>query len=154
MLPPFQTVPKQLALSLGPPPPVKRQPPAAEEQLDKEELANEALGVGELPGDMSGGGTLTSAVLAQSQALVALVNQMSASVGDPLLDVPASQSLLGEGLSESGPFARGARGQERGFCHQSSGKHGPSNGPHGASGRGPGELHEGMKGQRGDTPWH
>ncbi|CAE7864492.1 unnamed protein product [Symbiodinium microadriaticum] len=86
VLPPCQTVPKQLALSLGPPPPVRRQPPAAEEQPDKEELMQEALGVGELPGDMS------SAVLAQSQALFALVSQMSSGAGDPLLDVPAGQS--------------------------------------------------------------
>ena len=91
VLPPYQTVPKQLALSLGPPPPVRRQPPAAEEQPDKEELMQEALGVGELP-YMSGAGSLTSAVLAQSQALVALVSQMSSGAGDPLLDVPAGQS--------------------------------------------------------------
>ncbi|CAE7273945.1 rluB [Symbiodinium sp. CCMP2592] len=91
VLPPFQTTPKQLASTLGPPPPVRAQPLAAEQQLDKEELANAAMGVGEIPGT-PGSGSLASAVYAQSQALVALVSQMSSSSGDPLLEAPAGQA--------------------------------------------------------------
>ena len=66
-LPPVQTVPKNLAAVLGPPPPV-RQPQAAASQPDKDEQAAKCIGAGELPADGPESSVLTSAVLAQSQA--------------------------------------------------------------------------------------
>ena len=62
-----QTVPKNLAAVLGPPPPV-RQPQAAASQPDKDEQAAKCIGAGELPADGPESSVLTSAVLAQSQA--------------------------------------------------------------------------------------
>ncbi|CAE7515547.1 unnamed protein product, partial [Symbiodinium necroappetens] len=97
--------------AIGPPPPTRAQPPAAPMQVDLEEAAAGALARGELPGESS----LTSAVLAQSQALVALVGQLSSGSGDPLLETTgqsasvrgaANRAKLQEELSgRSGAFA-------------------------------------------------
>ncbi|CAE7419264.1 unnamed protein product [Symbiodinium sp. CCMP2592] len=92
VLPPFQSAPKSLASVVGPPPPARAQPPAAAQQPDKEEQANAHLEAGDLPPVESGNSSLASAVLAQSQALVALVSQMSQGVTDPLLEGQPGQS--------------------------------------------------------------
>ncbi|CAE7829539.1 unnamed protein product, partial [Symbiodinium necroappetens] len=85
VLPPFQSVPKNLAATLGPPPHTRQMPPAAPEQVDLEEKGQQGLQTGELQG-AGQDASLASAVLAQSQALVALVTQLSGSA-DPLLEV-------------------------------------------------------------------
>ena len=92
VLPPAQTVPKNLAAILGPPPPVRQQPLAAVTQLDKDEEAAKCIGSGELPAGGPEGSVLTSAVLAQSQALCALVSQLSAGSSDPLLEISSGQA--------------------------------------------------------------
>ena len=51
------------------------------------------MGVGELPGPQTEG-SITSAVLAQSQALVALVSHLSAGSSDPLLEVPGQATSI------------------------------------------------------------
>ncbi|CAE7502432.1 unnamed protein product [Symbiodinium necroappetens] len=92
VLPPFQSVPKNLATTLGPPPLTRQLPPAAPVQVDLEEKGQQSLLTGELPGTGQDG-SLASAVLAQSHALVALVTQLSGSA-DPLLAVPSGQASV------------------------------------------------------------
>ncbi|CAE7359437.1 unnamed protein product [Symbiodinium natans] len=90
VLPPFQAQPKGLAAVLGPPPPVRAQPTASKEQKDLDLLLNPE---GTLPTpEGQASGSLTSAVLAQSQALVALVGQLSAGASDPLLEAQPGQA--------------------------------------------------------------
>ena len=91
VLPPAQVVAKNLAKTLGPPPPARAQPFALQVQVDKEEEAAFAV-PGPLQHDQPSDSSLTGAVLAQSQALVALVNQLSAGGADPLLDGQPGQS--------------------------------------------------------------
>ncbi|CAE7293507.1 unnamed protein product, partial [Symbiodinium sp. KB8] len=106
-LPPYQMVPKSLASVLGPPPPSRLQAPAAREQVDLEEQAARCTGIGEVPLGGAEGSQLTSAVLAQSQALVALVSQLSGAAADPLLETQACQ-----GSSVRGSVGRAKLQQE------------------------------------------
>ncbi|CAE7462864.1 unnamed protein product, partial [Symbiodinium necroappetens] len=118
VLPPFQSVPKNLAATLGPPPLTRQQPPAAHVQVDLEEKGQRALQTGE-PLGVGQDASLASAVLAQSQALVALVSQLSGSSADPLLEVPTGQAsvrgaagrakLQQDLASRSGVFAQKVR---------------------------------------------
>ncbi|CAE7220916.1 unnamed protein product, partial [Symbiodinium natans] len=104
LMPPYQGAPKSLAHLLGPPPNARRQPPAAPTQVDLDaQLANGIIA------------DLAAAVLAQSQALMSLVAQLSQG-GDPILDMPASstsvrgsvnrQRLQSELATHSGTFAQ------------------------------------------------
>ncbi|CAE6946232.1 unnamed protein product [Symbiodinium natans] len=99
-LPPFQARPKSLAAALGPPPPVRAQARASPVQTDLDAEAAKCIGDGELPGEPPD--TLATAVLAQSQALVALVGQLQGA-SDPLLEGPP-------GLTAS---VRGAAGRAK-----------------------------------------
>ena len=117
VLPPYQSVPKNLAAALGPPPLTRQLPPAAPLQVDLEEKGQQGLVTGEPIGSTQEG-SLASAVLAQSQALVALVSQLSSS-SDPLLEVPTGQAsvrgaagrakLQQDLASRSGGFAQKVR---------------------------------------------
>ena len=93
IIPALGPVPRELAQALGPPPPTRAQPQASPLQLDLDEQAAAAMGVGELPGPQTEG-SITSAVLAQSQALVALVSHLSAGSSDPLLEVPGQATSI------------------------------------------------------------
>ncbi|CAE7343693.1 unnamed protein product [Symbiodinium natans] len=99
-LPPCQARPKSLAAALGPPPPVRAQARASPVQTDLDAEAAKCIGDGELPGEPPD--TLATAVLAQSQALVALVGQLQGA-SDPLLEGPP-------GLTAS---VRGAAGRAK-----------------------------------------
>ena len=95
VLPPYQPVPKSLAEALGAPPPAKAQPPATATQVNHDAEMARAIGIGdgELPGEgPSQSSSLAGAVLAQSQALMALVSQMSQGVADPLLETQPGAS--------------------------------------------------------------
>ena len=71
---PFSGGSEEPCCRAGPPPPSQR-----------------CIGIGEVPSASTEGTQLTSAVLAQSQALVALVSQLSGSSADPLLETPAER---------------------------------------------------------------
>ncbi|CAE7286499.1 unnamed protein product [Symbiodinium natans] len=114
LMPPYQGAPKSLAHLLGPPPNARRQPPAAPTQVDLDaQLANGII-EGEMP-VAKPSADLAAAVLAQSQALMSLVAQLSQG-GDPILDMPASstsvrgsvnrQRLQSELATHSGTFAQ------------------------------------------------
>ena len=121
VLPPFQPVPKSLAGVLGAPPPVRAQPVAAAEQTDLNAQMARGIGEEELPGEEPPQeSSLASAVMAQSQALVALVSQMFQESADPLLEIQpgASSSVRGsvgraklqqELLARTGSFAQTIR---------------------------------------------
>ena len=91
VLPPTQAVPKGLAHLLGPPPPARALAHAAPRQRDLDQQLAAGISDGELPLVEPDPPTLTAALLAQSQALVSLVNQM-AQGSDPLLDAAPSGS--------------------------------------------------------------
>ncbi|CAE7257929.1 TRO [Symbiodinium sp. CCMP2592] len=88
-LPPFQSVPKSLAHTLGPPPPARGltaslRPP----EVDQDARLAAAITSGELPAAPPQP-DLTSAMMAQSQALLTLVGHL-AQGGDPVLDSQVS----------------------------------------------------------------
>ena len=107
--------PKELGCSPGSPPLDKAT--ATPLQVDLEEKGQQGLVTGEPIGSTQEG-SLASAVLAQSQALVALVSQLSSS-SDPLLEVPTGQAsvrgaagrakLQQDLASRSGGFAQKVR---------------------------------------------
>ena len=94
LVPPYQNVPKSLAATLGPPPPVRRAPdPLPTDQVDLDAQMEAAIIEGELP-NVQEPGVLASAMMAQSRALLALVGHL-AQGGDPVLDSQTSSSSRG-----------------------------------------------------------
>ena len=115
MLPPFQSVPKSLAHALGPPPPARTAAlPAKPPDVDLDARLAAAITSGELP-DAAAQSDLTSAMMAQSQALLTLVGHL-AQGSDPVLDPQSAsatssrgsqtrQRLQAELAAHSGTFA-------------------------------------------------
>ena len=115
-LPPFQTVPKSLAHALGPPPPARPAaliPKPPEVDLDAQLAA--AISSGELP-NAPAQPDLTTAMMAQSQALLTLVGHLAQGT-DPVLDPQSAgasssrgsqtrQRLQAELSSHSGTFQK------------------------------------------------
>ncbi|OLP93386.1 hypothetical protein AK812_SmicGene24713 [Symbiodinium microadriaticum] len=94
LVPPYQNVPKSLAATLFPPPPVRRAPdPLPTDQVDLDAQMEAAIIEGELP-NVQEPGVLASAMMAQSRALLALVGHL-AQGGDAVLDSQTSSSSRG-----------------------------------------------------------
>ncbi|CAE7900962.1 unnamed protein product [Symbiodinium microadriaticum] len=111
----FQSVPKSLAHALGPPPPARALLPAqGPADVDQDARLAAAITAGELP-DVPAQPDLTSAMMAQSQALLTLVGHLARGA-DPVLDNQGTaatssrgsqtrQRLQAELASHSGAFA-------------------------------------------------
>ncbi|CAE7398354.1 folD [Symbiodinium sp. CCMP2592] len=97
-VPPFQVVPKSLTQVLGPPPPARPLPTqvlADAPQIDLDAQLAAGIAAGELPGQ-GASSELTLAMMAQSRALLTLVNQISQGA-DPILDQTSASSASARG---------------------------------------------------------
>ena len=112
LVPPYQNVPKSLAAALGPPPPVRRTPdPLPTAQVDLDAQMDAAIIEGELP-NVQEPSALSSAMMAQSRALLALVGHL-AQGGDPVLDSQIQAEVADRAGSAKRRFCREGEGQGR-----------------------------------------